>query len=147
MSVTTTSTTMAPEECFKCHVLFLVPQAFQQDCVDLGRSFWCPNGHQQVYAETETTKARKAAAAARKDADMAWERFRQERAAHDHEKRSHAATRGHLTRMRNRIAAGMCPYCRRPIKQLREHVGARHPEKATEYAVLAAEARQPKAVS
>jgi len=105
-------------------------------------SWYCPKGHSVTFAKSELDRAREEAQQVRKDADLAWERFRAERAAHDVERRSHAATKGHLTRMRNRLAAGMCPWCKRSITQLREHVGEKHPEHAAEFARLAAEKRK-----
>ena len=48
----------------------------------------------------------------------------------DAERRSAAAYRGHLTRMRNRVARGVCPVagCKRSFPELHAHVVTCHPE-------------------
>lgn len=46
------------------------------------------------------------------------------------ERRQHAATKGKLTKMRKRIAAGVCPCCNRTFKQVRRHMETQHPEEA-----------------
>lgn len=143
MSITTTSTTMSPMTCGECGILFNVPHAFKQKRLEDRKTWYCPNGHPRAYIESEADRLRREAEAVRKDAELAWSRFRDERAEHDAERRSHAATKGHLTRMRNRIAAGMCPWCKRNISQLREHVGEKHPEHAAQFAELAAAERKP----
>jgi hypothetical protein len=48
-------------------------------------------------------------------------------AAIDRERKSHAATKGHLTRTKKRAASGVCPCCRRSFKQLRRHMQNKHP--------------------
>ena len=50
--------------------------------------------------------------------------------------RSARAYRGHLTRMRNRIAAGVCPVpgCRRTgLTQTLRHIASQHPEWLAEH--------------
>jgi len=44
------------------------------------------------------------------------------------EERSHAATRGHLTRARSRAAAGLCPCCNRHFENVARHVKTKHPD-------------------
>lgn len=46
----------------------------------------------------------------------------------EHEQRSHAATRGHLTRQKRRVAAGVCPCCNRTFQQLARHMATKHPD-------------------
>lgn len=46
----------------------------------------------------------------------------------DAERRSLAATKGHLTRQRKRAAAGTCPCCNRTFKQLADHMAKKHPD-------------------
>lgn len=46
----------------------------------------------------------------------------------DRMERSAAAQRGVLTRLKNRVAAGVCPCCHRSFKQLSEHMKMKHPD-------------------
>jgi hypothetical protein len=82
----------------------------------------CPLGHTWTFAgEGEAAKLERELEAAR----------RSRRATQDllhAEERSHAATRGHLTRTRRRVANGVCPCCGRTFKQLARHMKAKHPE-------------------
>jgi hypothetical protein len=42
---------MVTIECYKCHILFAVPQEFKEKQLELRESggFHCPNGHSQVF--------------------------------------------------------------------------------------------------
>lgn len=82
-----------------------------------GYEIYCPLGHQFLYRETFE------------------ERLRRERQRHEatrqlleQEERSHAATRGHLTRARKRAQAGVCPCCSRTFQNLARHMETKHPE-------------------
>lgn len=46
------------------------------------------------------------------------------------EERSHAATRGHLTRTKKRGGHGVCPCCNRTFQQLARHMKSKHPDYA-----------------
>lgn len=86
------------------------------------RSIYCPLGHPWTFAgESRTAQLERELASTR----------RSRAAAHDllrAEERSHAATRGHLTRAKRRTAAGVCPCCHRTVKQLADHMATKHPE-------------------
>jgi hypothetical protein len=85
-------------------------------------SIYCPLGHAwgfsgktQVEVERQEVERLKAVSQRRKD-------------ELDFERRSHAATKGHATRLKNRIAKGVCPCCNRSFPQMREHMRTEHPE-------------------
>jgi hypothetical protein len=83
---------------------------------------YCPLGHQVVYGgETEAERERQRRIHA--EASLAREQDR-----HESTRKSLAATKGHLTRIRNRVAHGVCPWCKRSVKQMRDHVATKHPE-------------------
>ncbi len=46
----------------------------------------------------------------------------------DAAERTRRALRGHLTRLRHRIANGVCPWCHRHFSQVERHVRSQHPE-------------------
>jgi hypothetical protein len=87
---------------------------------------WCPLGHKFVYGDTT-------------EKELAEERQRRRRAEEAasarldllrHEERSHAATRGHVTRKKKqleRVSGGVCPCCNRTFKALARHMKTQHP--------------------
>jgi hypothetical protein len=106
--------------------------AIPEELYDLARrhkdkTVYCPLGHTFVYSNTteeqlEETKRK-----------LASEQRRRRATAEllNHEERSHAATKGHVTRKRKqleRVVAGVCPCCNRSFADLRRHMQAKHPE-------------------
>jgi len=87
-------------------------------------AIYCPLGHTYIIAgKGEAARLREQLEAA--------QRARQ--ATRDllaHEQRSHAATRGHLTRTKRRVGHGVCPCCGRTFQQLARHMKAKHPDYA-----------------
>lgn len=86
------------------------------------RGITCPLGHSWAIAgEGEAEKLRK-------QLDREHTRLAATRDLLRAEERSHTATRGHLTRQRKRVQAGVCPCCGRTFKQLAAHMKTKHPE-------------------
>jgi hypothetical protein len=107
-----------------CGIPLAIPEELYLEAKRTGeQGVYCPLGHTFVFSDTterELQRTRKA---------LAEERART-RAARDllaQEERSHAATRGHLTRQKKRSAAGVCPCCNRTFQQLARHMRAKHP--------------------
>jgi len=120
------------ESCFKCGISFAMPEAFYRVKLNDHSKFFCPNGHDQVYCEgksevqIEREKREAAEQQSRWNSNRA-DRIELERQA---EARSHAATKGHLTRNRKRIAGGACPCCNRSFGDLARHMASKHPDYA-----------------
>ena len=91
---------------------------------------YCPNGHKMHFSNTLETQLEEA----RESARRAREREGATRSLLDHEERSHAATKGHLTRAKKQVhhaEHGVCPHCRRHFSDLEAHVKTKHPEVLT----------------
>ena len=121
-------------DCCNCGMIFAVPKALDSRWQRLGetQTFYCPMGHPQSYvgkseaqklsetqkllknAQQRTKWAEHNATEARKDADRAEHRRRGEKAA--------------KTRIKNRIANGVCPCCKRSFKDLHRHMQNKHPD-------------------
>lgn len=125
MSTQTYTDTLVVEACPTCGVVHGIPQALERTAKEnrgpRGRQIYCPNGHTWHYTgETDAERERRmrkysddAAAAARARADQAEASLR--------------TTKGHVTRLRNRVAAGVCPFgCRRHFVDVERHVATRH---------------------
>lgn len=128
MTITET-VTMVSEECCNCGVLFALTADYQRRMIDSHDRFYCPNGHGQSYTgKTDEQKAIERAERAERQREQMERRLanaqEDARAAHA----SLVATKGHLTRMRRRIANGVCPCCSRAFTNVRRHMETQHPD-------------------
>lgn len=122
--------TLVTEECCVCFITFAIPRDFQRRAENNHSiSFYCPKGHAQNYTgPTPAMKLRAELEQAQRQVirERNWRRGAEETA--EQERRSKAAIRGHMTRMRNKIAAGVCPVgaCRRHFTNVHEHLQHEH---------------------
>jgi hypothetical protein len=131
----TVETTMELIVCARCSMAFAVPARFEQARRRDHREFWCPSGHGNLFhGPSVEEKLRKQVSDlearlthARDERD--WERGRREST-----ERSLSATKGVLTRTKRRVAAGVCPCCKRTFAQLARHMAGQHPEYVEETA-------------
>jgi len=116
-----------------CGINYAIPQTLETQLLDHRasdpgptKSVYCPLGHSWHYTgKSEATVQRERAEAAER-------RAKASRDLLAHEERSHAATRGHLTRTKKRVAHGVCPCCNRTFQQLSRHMANKHPEYVAE---------------
>lgn len=122
MSGTTISTTadLIIEDCYKCAVQFAMPISLQRKCKEKGQTFYCPNGHGQVYRTTDLQRARSCADREKKRAD----RFQAEARHLECRRRGEKSV---TTRMKNRLASGVCPCCNKRFPDVGAHISEKHP--------------------
>lgn len=94
-------------------------------------SVYCPLGHTFIPAgKSKTERLQDRLDAEKKNA--LWWRERAQRADRqsEHDRRSAAATRGAMTKLRKRVANGVCPKagCKRSFSDMHAHVATCHPE-------------------
>lgn len=115
-------TTLEVDVCKTCGIMFALPE----EMLDRARThpdiWWhCPNGHQWHFpVRTEAQKLKDV-----KDS------LARERARHEQTTASLRATRGVVTKQKNRlrrVAKGVCPCCNRHFKDVRRHMETKHPE-------------------
>jgi Zn ribbon nucleic-acid-binding protein len=107
--------------CVSCGIEFAVPDSWRARRLDDHKDWYCPNGHGQSYtgkSEAEQLRARLERAEAR---EQSWRD--QAQAA----ERSRIAVAGHLTRVKRRVANGVCPCCQRQFANLHRHMTTQHP--------------------
>lgn len=106
--------------CGECGVSFLVPDYFYKERLHSGKGWYCPNGHNRVFKESKVSQLEKKLEQERQST-LRWQNNFEE------EKRKHAATKGSLTKIKTRVAAGVCPCCNRTFKNLARHMKCKHP--------------------
>lgn len=115
-------------DCGECHVVFAIDSGWNDDLQRTGNLFYCPNGHHIGYGKTENQRLKreleqKEQALARANA-RATAAYDQAQAAH----RSARAYRGQVTKLKKRVANGVCPCCNRHFADLHRHMSNRHPD-------------------
>lgn len=112
--------------CFKCAVEFHVPTSLYTARKRDGASFWCPNGHEQHFCETNEARLSKQVERLQTQNANLLNAVESERSVRKTAERSAAATRGLMTKAKNRIAKGVCPCCNRYFKELHRHMQDKH---------------------
>lgn len=125
-----TTLTLDVEYCYKCGVAFGLEREFRNQHLrhpsDNAWSFYCPNGHGQVYtSETEEARLKRELKAARDSLAAA-------NAERDQIEASRRAFKGQATRLRNRTIAGQCPICGQSLHDLARHIRRVHPDEQPE---------------
>ena len=120
--------------CSECGIVYYFPEPWCARASEAARSWICPNGHNQYFGESDATKLRRerdrlTQRLAEKDDEIKHQRGLREGA-----ERQLTATRGVVTRIKNRVAHGVCPYCKRSFNDLARHMGTKHPGYAAEAA-------------
>jgi hypothetical protein len=130
------TTTFQVVTCCKCHIHFCMDRSFYEARLRDHESFFCPAGHEQYFTgRSDLDVARDNLAAEKHRHEQA--QARADRLARDlaEQQRETAAvarrlqaTRGVVTRQRNKISAGRCPCCSATFKNLRAHMRIEHPK-------------------
>lgn len=128
MGVLLGSLTLVEETCCNCFTHFAMDSDLRQRRLDEGGTFYCPNGHGQVFSESTVNKLKKQLENANKRVGWAEDSASRARIEAETAKRQKAAIKGQLTKTRNRIANGVCPCCHRTFKQLAAHMSTKHPD-------------------
>jgi hypothetical protein len=130
MTTQTLVETLVVLHCYKCHCAFGITQdhyerARRSSSVD----FYCPNGHGQVFTKTREQELEEKLRMQRNRAERAETSRQMWRDQAEAAERSKRALKGHLTRARNKIAAGDCPVpdCGLHFANVREHMKHKHP--------------------
>lgn len=107
--------------CASCGITFGIPRDMAQQRRNDHKEFYCPNGHKLWFAgKSEAEKLKGELDYVQQSRDK-WARY------YETEKRTSAAYRGQITKMKKRMKAGVCPCCHRTFKQLAAHMKTQHP--------------------
>jgi hypothetical protein len=101
-----------------CGISLAVPSNLYDHAKDDDKNhIYCPLGHTFVFRDNYRTKL-----------ESEQRRHKATRDLLHAEERSHIATRGHLTRTKKRVAAGVCPCCHRHFANVERHMANKHPD-------------------
>lgn len=116
-------------QCITCGVLVVLPQERVAHSRKVGGYFHCTNGHSQGWSKDECDDAK-----VRRERDRLAQRvaerddeIKRQRLLRETTERQLAATRGVVTRIRNRVGKGVCPCCTRSFGNLARHMATQHP--------------------
>ena len=107
--------------CCTCGIQFGVPPYFIENARKNAGTLYCPNGHRLGWSKTEVEKLREQLAAEK--AATEWQRARANRLEKDLQ-----SQKGQTTKLKNRIAKGVCPCCQRSFTALARHIKTKHPD-------------------
>jgi hypothetical protein len=114
--------------CPVCGIGHAIPQDLNTQAKRHRTGVHCPLGHTWIY----TKSVEQDLAEAKRDAEYYKRRLSGEREDHGRTRRRLSATQGVVTRTKKRIAAGVCPCCKRTFQQLARHMAGQHPDYAAE---------------
>ena len=119
-------------ECWVCGISFAMTRSWTDQLKEDRDTFFCPKGCKLAFGESKKDKEIKqlkaAAERAREDTERAHRSADNARQRTENEKRSHAATKGQLTKTKKRVAKGVCPCCNRQFVNMHRHMENKHPD-------------------
>lgn len=120
-------------ECGVCGIQFGIGQKFHEHLVASHDWFFCPRGCRiHYYDKTEAEKLKEQLDNARQRARNAEAREQSWRDQAETAEARRRAEKGAKTKLQKRIAAGVCPCCRRSFVDLQRHIAGQHPNYPTE---------------
>lgn len=116
-------TSLVTHTCLTCGIQYAIPADYDEELKLNHRTFYCPRGHTQYYpSETEEERLRKALLQEQK-------KRREYQEEYTKLNRQLNGALGQLSKVKERINAGICPYCRRHFANLERHIQSKHKDK------------------
>ena len=112
--------------CCNCKMLFAVPEEIDNRWIENGKTFYCPQGHAQSYSESKVQKLEKQLKNARQRTEWAERDALEVREKNEHLRHTVRAEKGAKTKLKKRIANGVCPCCKRSFQNLARHMKLQH---------------------
>lgn len=122
------TTALSQIRCGDCQIPFAIPSNMQTERRRDGKGFYCPNGHVISYHETEYDRLLREKAELERRVASEQENARAAHAATTTAKRSAAAARGQVTKIKKRVHNGVCPHCNRTFANVARHMASKHAE-------------------
>lgn len=114
-------------DCASCGVIFAMTTEFEKRRRNDHKTWYCPNGHHLVFSEENEEERLARELKVAQDSVAYWRRVHSDDVKElGSEKRSHAATKGQLTKVKKRIGNGVCPECNRHFTNVERHMASMH---------------------
>lgn len=118
--------------CGKCGMTFGVPVRWVAERRDDHEQWYCPNGHPRVFnGKSDAEKLRDELARLKHEKDQTEARLVTSRSYASSLEKSVSTIKGQLTKVKNRVAKGVCPCCNRSFANLHRHMTTEHPDFTT----------------
>lgn len=115
--------------CYTCQCEIMIPDALYEAAQRSREkiAFYCGYGHSQVFCigENEETKLRR-------ERDRLQQRLAEKDDTIANLDKRLSATKGVVTRIKNRVGHGVCPCCNRTFGDLSRHMATKHPTFSSE---------------
>lgn len=115
-------------DCPRCAVVFAIPKRMEEARRADGQTFYCPSGHPMSWKTTEADRLREQLSRVDADRKYAWQVYQEADADRKRTAASLRVTKGHLTRLKNRVEAGVCIHCNRTFQNVARHMQSKHGE-------------------
>jgi hypothetical protein len=114
--------------CPVCGIHYGVEEGWLDRKRQTGGSWHCPNGDSLVFTETELDRQKARAERAERQRDSAYRERDREAENAEHARFRARAEKAAKTRLKNRIAKGVCPCCNRHFANVQRHIESQHPD-------------------
>lgn len=123
---TQTTVQINPIWCSGCGIPYGLPEGFLDERKRDHKTWTCPNGCVRHYPGPKVTEEDRL----RRQLEVAETRALGEAARRRLAERQRAAAKGQVTKLKNRVARGVCPCCNRTFENLARHMAGQHPDYA-----------------
>jgi hypothetical protein len=125
----TLKTSLELQTCAACGITFGAPAFFLDTRRENHEAYYCPNGHslwfpQQSDAEKARAEAEKYKKLWKDEQRYASDVLSERNAA----QKQLRAAKGQMTKLKQRVANGVCPCCHRSFVNLHRHMAGQHPD-------------------
>lgn len=119
-------------DCASCAFTFAVPESLISRRRADGRDFFCPaGGHRLNFGKSDADRLRDANETLQRRLEAGQATITHLRDQVDATERARRAQVGVNTKLRKRVAHGVCPCCRRTFADLARHIAGQHPDFST----------------
>ena len=125
--ISSVSTQFFFQSCWKCGVVWGMTQDLTERRRSDGLNVYCPNGHYGTFGESEEDKLKKQVERERRLRVETENNLYVEKEYSKNLRNQKRAMKGASTKLKKRIAAGVCPCCNRTFQNVARHMNNKHP--------------------
>jgi len=111
-----------------CGCVFGISQEKYNRCKADGEDWYCPNGHCRVFCESTKSKMQKKLNQEKRKTEYLRADVEKQRELKNNARHQARTYKGNVTKIKNRVAKGVCPCCSRHFKDLERHMQGQHPD-------------------